>query len=241
MESAATFARAENIRVAVHDLGFVCLELMEGFFTFNHANFALHGTRRLHASNSIPLPENRRFHDLFELPTGVIAIGGIIIMLGKWDGKSVSLGVASRSTPVRTKVFSTRLDDLPHISYVLAGSLLQVALHFTNIINTTQLSLKVVNNYTPVATSIVKAFPILTYNVVVLQLCGLSISSPPKTSAMILEVRSMFNFSPKLKKLWCDMEILSQVRPYLSCRCLSLLHRGTPQIFVAFSWPLQLY
>ena len=117
MESAATFARAENIRVAVHDLGFVCLELMEGFFTFNHANFALHGTRRLHASNSIPLPENRRFHGLFELPTGVIAIGGIIIMLGKWDGKSVSLGVASRSTPVRTKVFSTRLDDLPHISY----------------------------------------------------------------------------------------------------------------------------
>jgi hypothetical protein len=44
MELASTFARAENIRVVVHDFGFVCLEWMENFFTFNHANLALHGT-----------------------------------------------------------------------------------------------------------------------------------------------------------------------------------------------------
>jgi hypothetical protein len=98
-------------------------------FRPTNANFALHGTRRFHASNSIPLPENRRFHDLFELTTGVIAIGSVFTMLGEVDGKIVGLGVASRATPVGTKVFSTRLDDLQHISHVLAGSLLQVALY----------------------------------------------------------------------------------------------------------------
>ena len=41
MESAAAFARAESIQVMVHDLGFFCLESMEDFLAFNHANFAL--------------------------------------------------------------------------------------------------------------------------------------------------------------------------------------------------------
>jgi hypothetical protein len=89
------------------------------------------------------------FHDLFELTTGVIAIGGNFTMLGEVDGKSVGLGVASRATPVGTKVSSTRLDDLPLISRVWAGSLLEVALCFTNKINIMQLTLKVVNNHTP--------------------------------------------------------------------------------------------
>lgn len=83
-------------------------------------------------------------------------------MLGEVDGEGVGLGIASRATPVGTKVFSSRLDDFPHISHVLAGSLLQVALCFTDIIDITQLALEVVNNHAPAAISIIEAFPILT-------------------------------------------------------------------------------
>jgi hypothetical protein len=45
---------------------------------------------------------------------------------------------------------------------VLAGSLFQVALCFTDIIDITQLALEVVNNHAPAAISIIEAFPILT-------------------------------------------------------------------------------
>jgi hypothetical protein len=45
----------------------------------------------------------------FSLRRGVIAIGGIFTVLSEVDGKSVGLGLASRATPVGTKVLSAVL------------------------------------------------------------------------------------------------------------------------------------
>ena len=74
METTFASAESKNVGVVVDDFVWFFLKTSQDFLALLHAQSASCGTRGLHASDAVALPNNQRDHDLFHFCSNLVEV-----------------------------------------------------------------------------------------------------------------------------------------------------------------------